>query len=309
MLIKVMNLKRYFGTTRAVEDLSFSFEGGQIWGFVGPNGAGKTTTMRVMATLEEPTSGDVMLNGVSVVQDPEKARGMVGFVPDTLPTYADMGVQEYLDFFGRAYGLQGQKRRAVIGEIEEFTKLTGMRDKVLRSLSKGMKQRVNLARALVHDPPVLLMDEPEAGLDPRACIELRELVRALAAHGKAILVSSHILSSLSEMIDGVIIIEQGRLLRIGRMHEIQSRTDGCLVVIRPVEAVHEAMQKDLLEMPHVEKVTISGGMVRVVLSGTEEEAGLILSVLVTKGHRIAEFRQEHGSLEDIFMSITKGEVS
>ena len=309
MLIRVVNLKRYFDKTRAVDDLSFSFGAGEIWGFVGPNGAGKTTTMRVMATLDEPTSGDVLLDGASVVQDPEKARGMIGFVPDSLPTYSDMSVHEYLDFFGRACGLCGNERRLVIESIEEFTKLSLIREKVVKVLSKGMKQRVSLARALVHDPPVLLLDEPAAGLDPRARIELRELVKALASRGKAILISSHILSELAEMIDGVIIIEQGRMLRAGAMRDIRNGMGGCLVLIRTVDNQHEAIYKDLLEMPHVEKVTVAGRFVRVALTGAEEEACSVLSGLIAKGHRIAEFRQECGSLEDVFMSITKGEVS
>ena len=185
MLINVVRLKRYFGRSRAVDDLSFSFSEGQIYGFIGPNGAGKTTTMRVMATLDEPTSGDVFLDGISVVQDPEKARRVMGFVPDTLPTHRDMTVHEYIDFFARAYGIRGNRRRQVVGSIEEFTGLMGLREKMLKALSKGMKQRVNLARALVHDPAVLVMDEPAAGLDPRARVELRELVKVLASQGKA----------------------------------------------------------------------------------------------------------------------------
>ena len=307
MLIDVMNLKRYFGKTRAVDDLSFSFEAGQIWGFVGPNGAGKTTTMRVMATLDEPTSGDVLLDGISVVQNPGKARALLGFVPDTLPTHHDMNVHDYLDFFARAYGLRGPRRRKVVKGIEEFTKLTGIREKTLRALSKGMKQRVNLARALVHDPPVLIMDEPAAGLDPRARIELRELVKALGAQGKAILISEK-RRGIEIRQPGVIIIERGKMLRAGTLREIRNQMGGHLVLIRPLDDSHEALCRDLLEMPHVEKVSVAAGFVRVAVSGHEEAASEILKDLITRGHRITEFRHESGSLEGAFMNITKGEV-
>ena len=166
MDVRIVNLKRYFGKTKAVDDISFEFSSGHIFGFVGPNGAGKTTTMRILATLDDPTEGNAYVNGVSLVDDPEKARTYVGFMPDTLPAHRDMTVHEYLDFFARAYGLRGVKRRAVVDSVEQFTNLKGIRDKLLRALSKGMKQRVSLARAIVHDPPVLVLDEPAAGLDP-----------------------------------------------------------------------------------------------------------------------------------------------
>ena len=198
MEVSVTNLKRYFGKTKAVDGISFEFTSGHIFGFVGPNGAGKTTTMRILATLDEPTEGNAYISGVSVVEEPEKARHLLGFMPDSLPTHRDMTVKEYLDFFGRAYGLHGRKRTRYIESIVDFTNLTGLQGKFLRALSKGMKQRVSLARALVHDPPVLVMDEPAAGLDPRARVELRELLKALADQGKAILISSHILTDLAE---------------------------------------------------------------------------------------------------------------
>src|SRR3954451_304683 len=220
MKVSVVHLKKHYGSTRAVDNLSFGFNSGQIFGFVGPNGAGKTTTMRILATLEEPTEGDAYIDGVSVTQYPEKARQLVGFVPDNLPTHRDMSVHEYLDFFGRAYGLKNPHRRQVVDRIEEFTNLTGIRNKNLIALSKGMKQRVSVARALLHDPPVLILDEPANGLDPRARIELRELLKALTGQGKAILISSHILTELGELCTGVVIIEHGRMLRAGQIDTI-----------------------------------------------------------------------------------------
>jgi ABC-2 type transport system ATP-binding protein len=163
MKINVVHLKKYYGRTRAVDDISFSFTSGQIFGFVGPNGAGKSTTMRILATLDEPTGGDAYVDGVSVVEDPERARQLVGYVPDSLPTHRDMSVHDYLDFFARAYGLKGRHRTQVIERIEEFTNLTGIREKNLVALSKGMKQRVSVARSLLHDPPVLVMDAASCG--------------------------------------------------------------------------------------------------------------------------------------------------
>ena len=198
MDVRIVNLTRHFGKTKAVDDISFEFSSGHIFGFVGPNGSGKTTTMRILATLDDPTDGNAYLDGISLVDDPEQARRYVGFMPDALPAHRDMSVHEYLDFFARAYGLRGQRRLSVVNSVEQFTNLTGIRDKLLRALSKGMKQRVSLARAIVHDPPVLVLDEPAAGLDPRARVELRELLKVLADRGKAILISSHILTELAK---------------------------------------------------------------------------------------------------------------
>src|SRR5262249_57433100 len=209
MKVQIVNLKKHFGATRAVDDVSFTFSSGQVVGFVGPNGAGKTTTVPILATLDEPTAGDALIDGVSVVQEPEKARHLVGYVPDSLPTHRDMSVHEYLDFFARAYGLRGPRRRQVVEQVEEFTNLAGIREKFVVALSKGMKQRVSVARALLHDPPVLIMDEPAAGREPRARIELRELLKVLSAQGKAILISSHILTELAEVCNGAVIIERG----------------------------------------------------------------------------------------------------
>ena len=308
MEVSVENLKRYFGATKAVDGISFSFSSGHIFGFVGPNGAGKTTTMRILATVDEPTDGDAYFDGVSVVQDPEKTRRMVGFMPDSLPTHRDICVHEYLDFFARAYGIRGHKRRTVVDNIEEFTNLMGIRDKMLRALSKGMKQRVSLARALIHDPPALVMDEPAAGLDPRARIERRELLKALAAQGKAMLISSHILTELAEICDGAIIIEQGRILRAGSMTEIVEQTAGKnVVMIRPTSAL-EQVHRAVLEMAGVAEARIVGNEVAVELDGQADLAGQILTALVQKGFQIAEFKQQRAHLEDVVMDVTKGQV-
>jgi ABC-2 type transport system ATP-binding protein len=309
MRINVVHLKKYYGRTRAVDDISFAFTSGQIFGFVGPNGAGKSTTMRILATLDEPSGGDAFVDGVSVVEEPEKARRLVGYVPDTLPTHRDMSVHDYLDFFARAYGLKGRHRAQVIERIEEFTNLTGIRDKYLVALSKGMKQRVSVARALLHDPPVLIMDEPAASLDPRARVELRELLKLLSWQGKAILISSHILTELAEICTGAVIIEQGKILRAGTMEEILSASPTRrTVVIRLLER-HEELHKRLLETPQVEAARVLvDNSVEADLDGPEEACYDMLAGLIKDGFRVVEFRQRRADLEEVFMNVTRGEV-
>ena len=310
MKVEVNNLKRHFGTTRAVDDITFSFESGQIFGFVGPNGAGKTTTMRILATLDEPTAGDATINGHSVVERPEHARRMIGYMPDNLPVHRDISVHEYLDFFARAYGIGSPKRQQVVESVEEFTNLMGIREKMLNALSKGMKQRVSLARALVHDPPLLIMDEPAAGLDPRARVELRELLKVLAQQGKAILISSHILTELAEICDGAVIIEKGRILRAGTMHSISHGGDAPThrtMIIRNYGS-NEELCKALLEMPHVEAARLVGPSVEADVAGDEETCCDLLAELLRRNFRIAEFHQRKADLEELFMTITSGEV-
>jgi ABC-2 type transport system ATP-binding protein len=308
MRVHVHELRKNFGSTRAVDGISFTFATGQIFGFVGPNGAGKSTTMRILATLDEPTAGDATIDGVSVVEEPEKAHRLVGYVPDALPSHRDISVHEYLDFFARAYGIRGDKRHRVVEEIEEFTNLVGIRDKHLNALSKGMKNRVSVARALVHDPAVLIMDEPAAGLDPRARIELRELLKVLAGQGKAILISSHILTELAEICTGAIFIERGKVLRSGTLEQFLAEGVGQrTVVVRtlgPVEALH----KHLLGQPDVEAVRELDDVLEVDVAGDEDVCCDVLSELIKSGFRILEFRPRRADLEQIFMNVTKGDV-
>ena len=308
MQVNILNLRKDFGATRAVDDISFSFSSGQIIGFVGPNGAGKTTTMRILATLDEPTSGDAKIDGVSIVEVPEKARRLIGYMPDALPMHRDISVHEYLDFFARAYGLTGTQRRQVVGNIEEFANLAGIQDRTLFALSKGMKQRVSLARALLHDPPVLVMDEPAAGLDPRARVELRELLRILSRQGKAILISSHILTELSEICDSAVIIEQGQIITAGTLQEIaKPDVEQHTFLIRSLNQ-QEALYKSLLLIPTVEAVNRLGNEIEVRIDGSEETCSDLLENLIRDGYRIVEFKQHNGDLESVFMNVTKGDV-
>ncbi len=310
MQVEVLNLKRYFGRTRAVDDITFALDAGQVFGFVGPNGAGKTTTLRILATLDEPTAGDARIDGISVLDYPEEARRRVGYMPDSLPAHADMTVHEYLDFFARAFGLHGPRRVEAVERVEAFTGLAPLREKLLRALSKGMKQRVSLARALIHDPSVLIMDEPAAGLDPRARIELRELILALGAAGKAVLISSHILTELAEICNGVVIIEQGRIRQTGRLADLlhgdrQIQT----VAVRALGTPASHLQHALLETPGVQAVRVSGAEFHVDLAGGEEHACSLLARLVSAGHRIVEFRRVQADLEDVFLRATNGELA
>jgi ABC-2 type transport system ATP-binding protein len=308
MKIEVKNLHRSFGTTDAVKGLDFTISSGQVMAFVGPNGAGKTTTMRIMATLDEPTGGDVLIDGTSIIEEPEKARAKIGFVPDSLPVHRDLTVEDYLDFFARANGVPAASRPEVLDGIMAFTNLLGIRNKLMFALSKGMKQRVSLARALIHDPPFLIMDEPAAGLDPRARVELRELLKVLASQGKAVFISSHILSELSEICTGAVIIEQGRLLRSGALDSVVGNEKAVRTVVIHLLGRREEAVRTLLETPAIESARLIGEDIEAEILGEEKESVAILALLIQQGYPVMEFRRRRADLETVFMSVTKGEV-
>lgn len=308
MILSAKNLSKNFGDTHAVKRLNFQLTGGDITGFVGPNGAGKTTTLRMLASIEEPSSGSIELDGHSIISHPEMAREKIGFVPDTLPTQDDMTVFEYIDFFARAYGINPARRRVLVNDLMEFTNLIGIREKLLSALSKGMKQRVSIARALIHDPAFILMDEPAAGLDPRARIELRELLRVLSRQGKGILISSHILSELSEICSSTLIIEQGAMLKFGSIEEItEAEVSHRRLIIRPIDGLEEFSNYMIL-LPGVENLVVNGKCVEFDYAGSDEEAFALLKEIVSSGKRIIEFRFRQQNLESVFMNITRGEV-
>jgi len=313
MKIEVKNLKKYFGKNKAVDDISFSFSKGNIFGFIGPNGAGKTTTIRIMSTLEEPDSGDIFFNGASIKEFPEDVRRLIGYMPDALPEHNDITVDEYIDFFARTFGLKGSKRRKAIAEINEFTGLGPLKNKYLKALSKGMKQRVSLARALVHDPQVLIMDEPAAGLDPRARIELRELMKILANNGKAIFVSSHILAELEDICHGTVIIEKGKILHASSTNNLlqkQKSPEQITVIFLRALINQELLLKKLAETPFVNSTTrSSNNEIKVIISGGDNEAFELLNNLLSQNIKIVEFRQQSLGLEELFMNVTKGDVN
>ncbi len=318
MKVTVQNICKRFGTTQAADDVSFSFESGQIFGFIGPNGAGKTTTMKIMASLDIPDSGDVLYDGVSVLNYPDKVRTFLGYMPDSLPVFKDIQVWEYLDFFARIYGLKGAHRRKTLADIEEFTNLGDMRSKFLSDLSKGMKQRVSLARALVNNPSVMLLDEPAAGLDPRARMELRSLLKILADQGKAILISSHILSELQDICNGAVIIEKGKILGAGNLDELMGESSAVqekeqagpqiAIKIHVLNSV-EALRNRLLEDPEVISVAVHGtDEVETVIKGTEANVPPVMARLFAAGLPIIGFSKAQVGLEEIFMKMTSGKV-
>jgi ABC-2 type transport system ATP-binding protein len=307
-LIEVRRLHRYFGPTKAVYDMTFEVYAGEVFGYIGPNGAGKTTSMRILATLDEPTYGDALVDGFSVVDDPDRVRRRLGFMPDYFGTYHNMNVVEYLDFFARAYGLRSYDRRRAIEYAMEFTLLDELADKPIIGLSKGMKQRLSLGRTMIHDPAVLILDEPAAGLDPRARIELREMIGRLADNGKTVLISSHILTELAEMCHRVGIIERGRLLAVGTVDEISAQThtrsDVRLRVLRDAEQLINYLQA----RADVSDVSARNGHVLLTHDGGPEEQAALLRQLVDSGFPVVEFASRTKSLEDVFMHVTEGRV-
>ena len=321
-VLEVKGLTRLFGNLVAVDEVSFKIEQGSIFGFIGPNGAGKTTAMRIVATLDPPTSGDATVEGYSVVDAPDQVRPLLGYMPDRYGTYDDTTVGEYLDFFARAYGLRGPTRTRRVEAVMEFSGLGPLRDRLTTSLSKGMQQRVAMGRSLLNDPKLLVLDEPADGLDPRARIELRELLQALAAQGKAILISSHILTELSELCDACAIIEKGRLLAAGPIAEILSRTQAggaagapagrelvvTLVGGADLAARLCACERALLEQPDVKSVAIAGARLKVRFLGEDDQAARLLAALVSSGIAICGFEVATADLEDAFLRVTQGRL-
>ena len=310
-MIELRRLHRFFGRTKAVNDVSFDVEQGKVFGFIGPNGAGKTTSMRILATLELPSFGDAFVDGFSVLDDPDRVRRRLGFMPDYFGVYANVNVQEYLDFFARAYGLRGAERTKALGYVMDFTELDKLALKPISGLSKGMKQRLCLGRTMIHDPAVMVLDEPAAGLDPRARIQLREMIRRLAADGKTILISSHILTELAEMCDVVGIIEQGRMLAVGSVQDIQRGRSG--VQMRTWVRVRVlggggGLANWLAERTDVHELQHDGEHVSFAHDGVEQAHADLLREMVLAGFPVAAFGSQTKSLEEVFMQVTEGLV-
>ncbi|TWT76310.1 putative ABC transporter ATP-binding protein YbhF [Planctomycetes bacterium CA13] len=306
--IELRRLHRFFGKTKAVNDVSFSVPRGHVFGYIGPNGAGKTTSMRILATLDLPSYGDAFVDGFSVVNDPELVRRRLGFMPDSFGTYRDVNCAEYLDFFARANGLVGRQRTQRLQWVLHFTGTSGMAEKPIRGLSKGMKQRLCLGRALIHDPAVMILDEPASGLDPRARIDLRKMIRELADRGKTILISSHILTELAEMCDSVGIIEQGQLLATGSVEEIQrQRAQHRELVVRVLDRADQAAG-ELHSRDGVGRPLIDGQQIRFEFEGDAESQADLVAWLVGRGYRVSEVVSHKKSLEDVFLQVTEGLV-
>jgi ABC-2 type transport system ATP-binding protein len=307
-MIQLNRLHRFFGATRAVDDVSFEVQAGEVFGYIGPNGAGKTTSMRILATLDEPTYGDAFVDGFSVIDDPDRVRTRLGFMPDYFGTYSNVNVREYLDFFARSYGLRGTDRTRAIDYVMQFTLLNRLADKPISGLSKGMKQRLCLGRALVHDPSVLILDEPAAGLDPRARIELREMISQLAEIGKAVLISSHILTELAEMCHTVGIIEQGQLLAVGTVEEMRKRAQPHSMVRVTVMGGGGALGQWLGDRADIAEVNVNGEVVVISHTGDRQSEVNLLREIVEAEFPVAEYQVDAKSLEDVFLHVTEGRV-
>ena len=307
-MIKTTGLSKSYGDFIALRGIDLDVAAGDIYGFIGPNGAGKTTTIKILTTLMEPTGGDASVAGKSVWDDKDSLRGLIGYMPDAFGVYPDMTVTEYLHFFAAAYGIGRRERHGLVGGLLELTDLTCKEDALVDSLSKGRQQRTGLARALVHDPEVLILDEPAAGLDPRARVELREILRELQRMGKTILLSSHILSELEDICNRVGIIEQGRLVAQGTVTEIQSRLGaGARVELRTSDnarALEVLASVDGIDASRDEE---EPSLLRLVLPDEYDVADLG-QALYAAGVGVRHLRREEVSLEEAFMRLTKGLV-
>ncbi len=309
-MIEVVNFTKRYGDFVAVDNLSFTIGQGEVFGFIGPNGAGKSTTIRFLATLLRPTSGEGRVAGHSVVSDPMAVRRVIGFMPDDFGVYDGMKVWEFLDFFAVAYEIPLPYRKKIINEVLELLELSHKRDDYVNGLSKGMKQRLCLAKTLVHDPPVLILDEPASGLDPRARLEMKALLNELRGMGKTILVSSHILSELADFCTSIGIIERGKLLAAGSIQEIQRqlRTHKVLKV-KILDDSAERAAAVLREDPTVKSVEIFDHTLNAEFHGEDDAQARLLTRLVSAGVMVQSFGEESLSLEEVFMMITKGIVN
>lgn len=313
-MIETVNLTRKYGELTALDNLNLTIEEGTCFGFIGPNGAGKTTTIKILATLLKPTWGEARVDGHVVGYQNHLIRPIIGYVPDFLGAYDDMLVSEYLEFFAACYGIHGEKRMRVVGEVLELTDLVSKRASDVNGLSRGMQQRLSVARVLLHDPKVLLMDEPSSGLDPRARIEMRELLKELRRMGKTILISSHILFELAELCTAVGVVEQGKLIFSGGISEMMDRAgSGSMVHVVVDERPQEAAAL-LKQVRGILKVTLEREEKVVRIDVTiDPKSGMpisdIPSRLIAQGFRVARFSHEPMNLETAFMRLTKGIVS
>jgi ABC-2 type transport system ATP-binding protein len=305
-MIEVNGLCKRFGTAVAVDHLTLRIERGDAFGFIGPNGAGKTTTIRMLATLLRPDAGSATINGCDLRKDPEGVRASVGYMPDFFGVYDDMKVWEYLDFFAAAYRVPFHKRPRLISDVLELTDLSAKRELYVDTLSRGQKQRLCLAKTLVHDPEVLLLDEPASGLDPRARIEIRELLQELCQMDKTILISSHILPELGDLCNKIGIIEGGKLVMAGSVEEISGHlAGGRRLVIRVRDREAETCQF-LSERPEVGSVEQVNGHIAALYRGQPGEEHSLLADLVGAGFLVQSFTEEELDLEDLYMTLTRG---
>ena len=307
-MIQIENVTKYFGELKAVDSLNLHIREGEIFGFIGPNGAGKTTTLRMLATLLRPSSGSIRVAGLNPETEPAEVRRIIGYMPDQFGVYPDLAVWEYLDFFGAAYRIPPDQRPRLIDDVLELTDLTGKKYDLVEALSRGMKQRLCLAKTLLHDPALLLLDEPASGLDPRARIEIRELLKELKKMNKTILISSHILAELSDFCTSIGIIERGQLVVAGSITDIEARMNKAklyrITALAPLQNIQAFLNQNGFEQIH-----ITSAYLEFACNKTDEEIAGILQTLVQQNFQITSFQPVSANLEDLFMKITRGEVA
>jgi ABC-2 type transport system ATP-binding protein len=307
-IVQTHGLVKRYDRTLAVAGLDLAVDSGEIFGLVGPNGAGKTTTLRMLATLLRPSAGAAEIDGWSVTRNPDEVRRVIGFMPDVFGVYDDMKVWEYLDFFARCYGLSAAGRRRMIADLLELVDLGDRRDDYVQTLSRGMEQRLCLAHALVHDPKVLLLDEPASGLDPRARVELRELLRELRSLGKTILISSHILPELEELCTSVAIVDRGQVLAQGRVSDIERRLRfGAVLRVRLLlegEALEAARDQLAADADVASAAILEDGTIELGFRGDDQSSARLLAVSVAAGMPIVSFARAASDLEELFLQVT-----
>ena len=311
-MIQVEDLKIHYGEFVAVDNLSFSVKKGSVFGLIGPNGAGKTTTIKAIATLIEPTYGEIKLGDTSVLHQPEEARSMLGYMPDFPPVYDDLRVEEFCDLFAHAYGQSATERKKKVDLALAQTDLTDKRKDLCKSLSRGMKQRALLAKTLVHDPSVMLLDEPGANLDPKARIDMRNLLRKLADQGKTILVSSHVLTELEDLCDEIGIMRNGKMVVCGSLEEItQSKHTQRTLEIELLKSFPELPQwvEQHATLSGLKETNESKTHFQIIHSGSREEVPEILSQMIGLGVEVTSFTTRKSKVEDLFLEIESGSSS
>jgi len=304
-MLVIENLIKKYGDFTAVDNISLEIRRGDIYGFVGPNGAGKTTTMRIAATLMEATSGTVLVDGIDVREDYLKVRGKIGYMPDFFGVYDNLKVDEYMDFYGSCYGLSRAEREKRTDELLELVNLRDKKDSYVDTLSRGMKQRLCLARSLIHNPELLILDEPASGMDPRARIEMKGILKTLKGMKKTILISSHILHELSELCTHIGIIERGKLVYSGEIQDIMRRITGRTILKIEVLSEREKALALFREQPLVEDIYGEENSFELSFSGSDEDMAELLRHLVLQGIPVKTFVKEEGSLEEVFMEVTR----
>ena len=308
-MIKIRGFTKRYDQFVAVDHLDLDIEKGDVFGFIGPNGAGKTTTIRFLATLLKPTSGVAWINGFDVARQVDDVKRSIGFMPDTFGVYDGMKVWEFLDFFATAYGLVRSRRKALIDDVLNLVDLTAKRETLVNGLSRGMQQRLCLAKTLVHDPPVLILDEPASGLDPRARVEMKALLKELQKMGKTILISSHILPELADFCNKIGIIERGKLLAVGPVQDVIRSIAQNRVVEVVLSKASEICEVALAHHPHVRNLAAADNRYKFEFIGNDEDVVALHKNLIDLNVPLIWFNEVHADLEEAFMKITKGLVN